>query len=360
MSSTDQLRDYYELDVTALVLADYQADPDTVVSSFRLQLDREVGGSDSLFQLAGPRNRDSYPQLVLSYAQVKRILGDFDNDGIIDIDDINQLIVASLNGLNPLKFDLNADKVVNKLDVNVWVKDLAETWIGDANVDGEFNSGDLVATFQAGKYEDAIEDNSTWDTGDWNADGEFTTGDLVVAFQDGGYETGLRPSPRVAAVPEPSSMLSVMLAVCGFVRIRPVRRSLSLCDTRRLNGRSNRMRVLKWLLAQLTAHGRRCRSKGQLVIGLLIAIFLGGQFAKRADAQIYRWDTTEVIPGTEDITPGPGVQLDHRDLQRAALSGVDLNGANFAASNLTGAYLFRTILTDANLSGADLTDAQVW
>ena len=28
-------------------------------------------------------------------------------------------------------------------------------------------------------------------------------------------------------------------------------------------------------------------------------------------ADIYRWDTGEVIPGTEGIEPGPGVQLDH-------------------------------------------------
>ena len=53
-----------------------------------------------------------------------------------------------------------------------------------------------------------------------------------------------------------------------------------------------------------------------------------------AHADIYRWDTGEVIPGTEGIEPGPGVQLDHMDLEYASLDGLDLAGANFEASDL--------------------------
>ena len=67
---------------------------------------------------------------------------------------------------------------------------------GDANLDGEFNSTDLVRVFQAGEYEDAIESNSAWSDGDWNGDGEFDTSDLVVAFQAGYFEQG---PPAVAA-----------------------------------------------------------------------------------------------------------------------------------------------------------------
>jgi hypothetical protein len=59
---------------------------------------------------------------------------------------------------------------------------------GDANVDGLFNSQDLVQVFQAGEYEDGIAGNSTWNEGDWNGDLEFDTSDLVSAFQSGRYE----------------------------------------------------------------------------------------------------------------------------------------------------------------------------
>jgi hypothetical protein len=61
------------------------------------------------------------------------------------------------------------------------------TTYGDSNLDGVFNSTDLVRIFQAGEYEDQIEDNSHWATGDWNCDREFDSSDLIRAFQAGGY-----------------------------------------------------------------------------------------------------------------------------------------------------------------------------
>ena len=75
-----------------------------------------------------------------------------------------------------------------------WVKELKHTYLGDANLDGEFNSTDLVDVLAAGEYEDNIAVNSSWAEGDWNTDGEFTSADLVDALADGGYEFG----PRVA------------------------------------------------------------------------------------------------------------------------------------------------------------------
>lgn len=60
---------------------------------------------------------------------------------------------------------------------------------GDANLDGIFNSTDLVLVFQAGKYETGIQDAS-WASGDWNEDGYFNSSDLVLAFQEGCYTEG--------------------------------------------------------------------------------------------------------------------------------------------------------------------------
>ena len=44
------------------------------------------------------------------------------------------------------------------------------TWLGDANLDGQFDENDLVDVFEAGEYEDEIEMNSRWSTGDWDLD----------------------------------------------------------------------------------------------------------------------------------------------------------------------------------------------
>ena len=104
--------------------------------------------------------------------------------------------------------------------------ELRATYFGDANLDGEFNSGDLVAVFATGEYEDEIPNNSTWATGDWDGDGEFGSGDFVLAFAAGGYEQG--PRERAAVVPEPNGgivmlTLSVWALFCVYGRSCPDR-----------------------------------------------------------------------------------------------------------------------------------------
>lgn len=100
-----------------------------------------------------------------------------------------------------------------------YIHDVLGTWIGDSNLDGEFNSSDFVAVFTAGEYEDTIAGNSVWATGDWNGDGDFNSSDFVVAFSDGGFELGPR---GVASVPEPAVGILLLIA---FACLAPLRRS---------------------------------------------------------------------------------------------------------------------------------------
>ncbi len=75
--------------------------------------------------------------------------------------------------------------------------------LADSNDDGTFDSSDLVAVFQAGKYEDGIDDNATFDEGDWNQDGDFDSADLVFAFQAGHYVAAAQPlEAEIAAAVE--------------------------------------------------------------------------------------------------------------------------------------------------------------
>ena len=143
--------------------------------------------------------------------------GDLNGDGMLNVGDVHLLQDAILDGSSDVRFDLTGDSSVDQSDLTSWVHDLKQTYFGDANLDGEFNSTDLVFVFGAGEYEDNIGRNSTWSTGDWNADGDFTTGDLVLAFQDGGYEQG----PRAAsAVPEPSLMALLLPLIAYGARFR--------------------------------------------------------------------------------------------------------------------------------------------
>ncbi len=149
--------------------------------------------------------------------------GDLDGDGDCDADDIDTLSAAIRAGQTDAKFDLNGDGSVNLEDHKAFIVEVKKTWIGDANLDGLFNTDDLLNVFQAGEYEDTVAANSGWAEGDWNADAEFTSGDLLAAFQDGGFEQGRREG--VAAVPEPTGLLVMgsLLGIFGLWRGRHLR-----------------------------------------------------------------------------------------------------------------------------------------
>ena len=145
--------------------------------------------------------------------------GDLNQDGTTDAADLAAL-QAILTGGGDLASRIDA--ITNLPDRIAFVHDTAMTWMGDSNLDGEFNSGDLVETFTQGEYEDGIAGNSTWTSGDWNGDSEFDSSDFVAAFSDGGYEQG--PRPATAAVPEPTT-LWLTLTGLGYLILRARRRS---------------------------------------------------------------------------------------------------------------------------------------
>ncbi|MCA9217475.1 MAG: hypothetical protein KDB27_30615 [Planctomycetales bacterium] len=139
---------------------------------------------------------------------------DFDGNGTLDIGDLDLLVAAVRDNSGDATFDVNGDGTLTAADVQVFVEspDKLNTYVGDANLDGEFNSGDFVTVFTAGLYETG--QPATWSSGDWNADGKFDSGDFVAAFASSGYENGER-GVRAAAVPEPSvvSLISVGMLV---------------------------------------------------------------------------------------------------------------------------------------------------
>jgi hypothetical protein len=140
--------------------------------------------------------------------------GDFNGDGNLDAADINDLTLHVRSQEDVLTYDVDGDGLLNESDRETWVNELKNTYFGDANLDGEFNSGDLVQVLAAGEYSDTVEDNSLWEEGDWSGDGDFDSTDLVVAFAAGGYEVG--PRQAVASVPEPAGWLLAVTAAAGI------------------------------------------------------------------------------------------------------------------------------------------------
>jgi hypothetical protein len=170
------------------------------------------------------------------------LTGDFDGNGVLDASDIDDLTAQSAAGNHPATYDLNGDGQVNNGDITLWVKQLLGSWIGDANLDREFNSSDLVSVLATGTYETDVA--AVWTTGDFNGDGRTNSSDLVAALADGGYEQG---APAAAAVPEPAASLLACLAtlaLCPLMRRECGRRTACVRDVseRRCNLRSRTCR----------------------------------------------------------------------------------------------------------------------
>ncbi len=113
--------------------------------------------------------------------------GDFNSDGLLNALDINAMCMAVHTVNASTRFDLDQSGTVDDVDHGIYLRTYLHIGFGDTNLDGIFDSTDLILAFQGGQYEDGLAINSTWETGDWNCDQEFDSSDLVRAFQTSVY-----------------------------------------------------------------------------------------------------------------------------------------------------------------------------
>ncbi|MEZ6118936.1 MAG: pentapeptide repeat-containing protein [Pirellulaceae bacterium] len=170
---------------------------------------------------------------------VPAVSGDLNGDRLLTVDDIDAFYNAprfsNCEGCNSTRFslfDLNQDQRMDVADRITWIHDFAETWMGDANLDGQFDSQDLVLVMQASQFERRVNGeneiyNATWADGDWNGDRRFNSQDFVLAFQDGGYDAGMRipdSRNRMRGVPEPDNGVEWTMALLAALVLRNLNR----------------------------------------------------------------------------------------------------------------------------------------
>ncbi len=142
--------------------------------------------------------------------------GDFDDDGDVDADDINDLcanITGSGNPANDPKYDLDGDGDTDQDDMDMMIHDLVEitggdgtgTEYGDFDLDGDIDTTDLTilaTNFGLG---------TTWLEGNANCDLVINTTDLAILATNFGFVAS-------GAVPEPATMS--LLALGGLAVLR--------------------------------------------------------------------------------------------------------------------------------------------
>ena len=143
--------------------------------------------------------------------------GDFDDDGDVDTDDIDDLCANMTGeGVPPIdpKYDLDGDNDTDSADMDILIHDLVEivgggtgTEYADFNLDGEVNTTDLTilaTNFGIG---------TTWAEGNANCDMDVNTTDLTILATNFGFVAS-------GAVPEPATMSLLALGSLALLRRR--------------------------------------------------------------------------------------------------------------------------------------------
>jgi hypothetical protein len=162
-------------------------------------------GDAEIFQSTGSSLFDSLPQIAT----------DFDQDGLTDVHDLDELTHALHSTNVDRRFDLNRNGTVDADDVTAWLELAAQVNLpsgqvylpADINLDGVVDSVDL-ATWESNAF--TLSDR--WSAGDLNQDGAVDVRDfnrwLEHRFQGFVSESpaaaGLPRAPRAAAAEAPS------------------------------------------------------------------------------------------------------------------------------------------------------------
>jgi hypothetical protein len=160
---------------------------------------RPTGDSETVHLQIMPgaaQSQDGRGVLATDQSLSRFDMGDIHADGLLDASDLDRY--AALQRDSSPTADLNGDGRFDEQDWSFLVEQVLNTYFGDANLDGQFDSADVVQVFQRGKYE-ANEPGAQvgWADGDWNGDGRFNSADLVAALAQGGYEAGPRSALAV-------------------------------------------------------------------------------------------------------------------------------------------------------------------
>ena len=153
---------------------------------------------DGDLDLATASSVDSKIAWYRNELPVAQLPGDLNRNGTLDAEDITVFCRGYRSQSDSPHFDLDGDGRLDDSDRDRLIRDIFQSDYGDSNLDGIYNSSDLVLVFRAGQYEDNVALNSTWQTGDWDCDGDFGTSDLVFSFQRSTFSRAARTDASLA------------------------------------------------------------------------------------------------------------------------------------------------------------------
>ncbi|MEM6333068.1 MAG: dockerin type I domain-containing protein [Planctomycetota bacterium] len=195
--------------------ADVTSEPATYDFSFSANVtDSLTPFTQSKYESPGQSGVVFWDELILAtdfasvtnpLGTVASLFGDLDEDGDIDVDDIDLLGSNIGVGTTPEEGDLNDDGAVTLDDLTVLLGELG-TVAGDANLDQMVDTSDLAIL--AANFETAA---NSYALADYNLDGTVNTSDLAILAANFGFDGTAPVATAVAAVPEPATLALIGL-----------------------------------------------------------------------------------------------------------------------------------------------------
>ncbi|MEM7313001.1 MAG: PEP-CTERM sorting domain-containing protein, partial [Planctomycetota bacterium] len=150
------------------------------------------------------------------------VSGDFDDNGIYDLADIDGLVAAIASGSGDLAFDLTGDGMLDTMDLDAWLAEAGAANLpsggsylyGDANLDGSVDVSDFNL-WNTNKFTAT----AAWSGADFNADGFVDVSDFNT-WNANKFQSADSP----AAVPEPTGTVLLLfgIAAMAFYRRKPM------------------------------------------------------------------------------------------------------------------------------------------
>jgi hypothetical protein len=131
---------------------------------------------------------------------------------VLDAPDVD-LLSEAVGFDQQLRYDLTEDGIVDAADRKFWVRELADTHFGDANLDHQVDFTDFLALSASFSM------NGGWAMGDFDGNGGVDFADFLLLSANFGPANG-----TLATIPEPSSHLLTGIGMMGGFGIRQRRR----------------------------------------------------------------------------------------------------------------------------------------
>ena len=147
------------------------------------------------------------------------LVGDFNQSGVLDIGDLDQLAAEIKSGSTAAEFDLDQSGLVDLDDRTYWVTDVRSTLIGDADLNGVVNFSDFLVLSENFGAVAGGDGGPGWGEGDFDGDGSVGFPDFLALSENFGAS-----APLAAAVPEPSASWLAIFSVLGMVGSQRSRR----------------------------------------------------------------------------------------------------------------------------------------